>query len=215
MLVDRAIKLAHPSFHSKNLSLIQCTMNRNWYPESFTNRIINQRLSKIRMQSSPHDTFDASRIINLPYATIIHHQLFRLFQQYNITMVTNNKHNISSIIGSTKDIIETQEKANLVYKIQCGDCNAIYIGQTKRRLKIRINEHKNNVKHRDAHHTALSQHSIQNEHTFNFDDVKILNNETYLRKRLILEMIQIKSHIHSINFKTDIDKLSNIYELII
>jgi len=35
---------------------------------------------------------------------------------------------------------------NVVYKILCNNCDFSYVGQTKRQLKTRINEHVKNIK---------------------------------------------------------------------
>ena len=43
----------------------------------------------------------------------------------------------------------TYETKNLIYMIQCNCCNLQYIGETKRRLKDRFNEHRRTIDNRD------------------------------------------------------------------
>ena len=40
-----------------------------------------------------------------------------------------------------KDKIPSFLRSGIVYKFQCGDCNATYYGKTKRHFKVRISEH--------------------------------------------------------------------------
>ena len=47
-------------------------------------------------------------------------------------------------------IVELDKKSDVVYKIPCKDCNASYIGETKRSFKVRTNEHKRAVKNQDV-----------------------------------------------------------------
>lgn len=41
--------------------------------------------------------------------------------------------------------MKAPKQMGVVYKINRSDCNACYIGQMKRHLKIRIKEHLNNI----------------------------------------------------------------------
>ena len=51
------------------------------------------------------------------------------------------------IFKSTKDKIPKEHSSNIVYSVPCkgNECKAVYIGQTKRFLKNRLKEHKNNI----------------------------------------------------------------------
>ena len=51
------------------------------------------------------------------------------------------------------------EKSNLVYEVLCQNCGFVYIGQTKRNLKSRINKHQPAIKFQPPEKSALSQHS--------------------------------------------------------
>ena len=46
-----------------------------------------------------------------------------------------------------KDKSDKWDQTGVVYKFTCKNCPATYIGETKRSLKTRINEHKKNIKH--------------------------------------------------------------------
>jgi len=81
-------------------------------------------------------------------------------------------------------------KNNVIYKIGCKNCDATYIGQTKKQLRIRIKEHKNNIKQDQSKHSVISEHIIN--HSFDWDNAKILDCESKFYKRITSEMIHIK-----------------------
>ena len=56
---------------------------------------------------------------------------------------------------------------NDIYMIQCKLCNLQYIGETKRRLKDRFNEHRRLILSPNSSyiHTAVSEHFLSNNHS--------------------------------------------------
>ena len=54
-----------------------------------------------------------------------------------------------------------------VYKLSCGTCNMVYIGQTSRTFFTRINEHKRDCLN-DTGKSNYSRHLIENNHVFKF-----------------------------------------------
>lgn len=83
---------------------------------------------------------------------------------------------------------------NVVYKIHCRDCDATYVGQTKRATQLitKIKEHKSNIKAHSDLLSEVSNHRLSG-HEFNWDDIFILDKECTYRKRLISEMLHICS----------------------
>ena len=62
----------------------------------------------------------------------------------------------------------TCETSNVIYMIQCTKCNLQYIGETKRRLKERLNEHRRPIINTSSYNpTAVSRHFITGNHTVN------------------------------------------------
>ncbi|EFN64872.1 hypothetical protein EAG_06537, partial [Camponotus floridanus] len=71
------------------------------------------------------------------------------------------------------------------------NCDASYVGQTKRHLETRLREHKNNAG-QPFKPSVITDHIINENHSIGWDEIKILDHEPHYFKRLISEMIFIK-----------------------
>jgi hypothetical protein len=91
------------------------------------------------------------------------------------------------------------------------DCDASYVGQTKRQLGTRIKEHKNNFKLDPSKYSVITEHILEFDHTFDWSNVRILDSESNYRKRLISEMIHIKEQKNGINLMKDTELLDGAY----
>jgi len=56
----------------------------------------------------------------------------------------------------------------LVYKINCSDCDQIYIGHTKRYLITRIKEHQQNMKYETNNYSVVTDHRLSLNHNFDW-----------------------------------------------
>jgi len=87
----------------------------------------------------------------------------------------------------------------------------MYVGQTKRQLRTRINEHRNNIKQDHSKHSVISEHIINYNHTFDWENTKILDCEPKFYKRIVSEMIHIKEQKVSLNLNSDTELLDKTY----
>jgi len=53
---------------------------------------------------------------------------------------------LDTIVKKGKDKLDTQQETEIVYRINCKNCDKAYVGQTKRHLATRLKEHKNNIR---------------------------------------------------------------------
>ena len=102
-------------------------------------------------------------------------------------------------------------KNNVVHKISYRDCDASYVGQTGRKLKTRIAEHRNHIRYNTSARSVITEHRRQLDHEFKWDEVEILDEEPSYRKRLVSEMINIKKQKNGLNLQTDTDGLHKAY----
>jgi len=70
----------------------------------------------------------------------------------------------------------------------------------------RIKEHKNHIR-RAATHSVITDHRLNDNPEFDWDNVEILDNERYLSKRLISEMLHITRQNNSLNLQPDTEFL--------
>jgi len=100
----------------------------------------------------------------------------------NLAFLILNK--LNHFIKVHKDPLPNEQKTNVVYRINYLDCNASYVGQTKRQLITRIKEHQSNIDNPSANLTVVSEHRLAG-HEFDWNNVSILDNEPHYIKRLI------------------------------
>lgn len=114
-----------------------------------------------------------------------------------------------------KDKKLKSEESNLVYKIDCKNCEKCYIGQTKQFLEKRIKQHEYDCKitnFNKSEKTALALHHFNNNHIFDFQNSKILDKEINFIKRNLSEMIFITLHNNTTNLRSDTQNLSTLYK---
>jgi len=74
-----------------------------------------------------------------------------------------------------------------------------------------LKEHINNIKSHVIEHSVVSEHILNHDHEFDWNNVIILDSEPQYYKRLISEMIHIKEQKNGINLKTDTELLDEAY----
>jgi len=118
---------------------------------------------------------------------------------------------LNKFIRVHKDVLPVSSRFNVVYRINCLDCDASYVGQTKRTLNTRVNEHKSHIRRNSTQLSVITDHRQKSGHEFDWDNVKILDVESNYNKRLISEIIYIKKQKHGLNAQTDTALLDPIY----
>ncbi|UYV67583.1 hypothetical protein LAZ67_5001295 [Cordylochernes scorpioides] len=87
---------------------------------------------------------------------------------------------------------------NSVYSLKCSNCNSIYIGETGRRIKDRMDEHYRNIRNNEPK-SLIVQHIRQTGHSFNTSHPHAYySNINSKFKRLIVEALLSLKH-NSIN----------------
>uniref|UniRef100_A0A8D8PPG1 GIY-YIG domain-containing protein n=1 Tax=Cacopsylla melanoneura TaxID=428564 RepID=A0A8D8PPG1_9HEMI len=82
----------------------------------------------------------------------------------------------SNFFSNLKDSIKKDDNSGIVYQLDCKDCPSTYIGESGQFLKKRMYQHRYDIKN-DKTTTALATHAFENNHEFNFDEVKIVEKE--------------------------------------
>ena len=220
-LVDRAILLSDQKFHSSNIEIVKEILINNSYPVFFIDKCIKQRLKEIKYRVVPLENDIATdndfpkNIISIPYIKDCTDGIRSILSVCGFHVVHTVPMKLNNIIRKGKDRLDCMKQTELVYKIDCIDCEATYIGQTKRHLETRIKEHKTDIRKHANNHSVISKHRLDFNHEFDWSGTKILHKEQNLKKREIAEMFFIKKHTQAINLQKDTENLTTLYDKII
>jgi len=128
-------------------------------------------------------------------------QYFKNISFCKLAFTCYNKFN--KFIKVHKDPLPVASRPNVVYKINCQGCDTSYVGQTKRILNTRVSQHRNNIRKSSPQASLITDHRLEFNHEFDWDNAELLDEEINYNKRLISEMINIKKQRQSLNLKKD------------
>jgi len=214
-LVDRVLRLSHPKFHKENLDRVIKILLDNGYPLFLIFNTIRRRIF-LRLNHSQTSQKEAiakqTQFFTIPFVSTIAKKLVKYFKSISFTNLAFTCFNkLNNIIKAHKDVPPCLARTNVVYKISCSECEATYVGQTKRTLGTRIGEHRSHIKRNSAQPSVITDHRLATNHEFDWENVKILDVERNYKKRLISEMIHIKKQKSGLNSQQDTDLLDPIY----
>ena len=219
-LIDRVLYLSHPKFHSDNFKFIMEILIKNNYPIDFIFRTIRDRIkSVIQKINIPNNVHNDQKNRNdrgpsyftVPYFDNVSNKFRDITRDIDVRISFFSLNKLNNIIKTHKDKLSHTSHSNIVYKINCNDCNASYVGQTGRQLNTRIKEHRNHINRNTSTKSVITEHKINFQHEFDWDNIEILDHEPNYHKRLVSEMIHIKRQKNSINMQTDTESLHQSY----
>lgn len=216
----KVIELSDARFIDECKDVISNTLRKNHYPDKLITKAINCSLSHRSRPSTGHDDTVPLRTIYRsitycpPTSTCIKQQIES--KNTNIKVVQKPPRKLGQILYSNmKSKIEILRKRFVVYKINCLDCDGCYIGHTGKRLEQRIQDHKNDCRLRrsNGYGTALSSHSLELQHSFDFANPQILDIERNKSKRELIEVLHIRTHPNVVNYKVDSTRIHPSYDI--
>ena len=93
---------------------------------------------------------------------------------------------LPQLLTYIKDRDKPRNRQGAVYKINCSDCLASYIGETGRNLATGLTEHKRAARKGDVNNHIAEHHWLTN-HTIDWDSAQCLTYSTNYFQRLTLE----------------------------
>jgi len=115
---------------------------------------------------------------------------------HRISTAVHSHTTLRNVLVNPKDIMGDEEKVEVVYKIQCKNCNQSYIRETGRPLGIRVKEHRKEVdsitgaftKAEKIRDTSICKNQ---QLQIDWDNMKVIDQETNRFGRQIRETIWI------------------------
>ncbi|KYQ59927.1 hypothetical protein ALC60_01023 [Trachymyrmex zeteki] len=210
-LVDKIIRLCHPRFQQNNLIKAINIFLNNGYPLDFIFSSIQKRIKFHINKSGTVEKKIKEKFFTIPYVSSVSERFAPIANRCHCKLAFSIPNSLNKFIKKGKDQLDPLCNQNVVYKISCDDCEASYVGQTKRQLKTRLHEHVSNINKKSKSPTVITSHRIDQNHNFDWDNVEILDREASFNKRLISEMVHIKRQTHGLNKQNDTESLPESY----
>ncbi|XP_058445678.1 uncharacterized protein LOC131426919 [Malaya genurostris] len=200
---------------------------RNNYPSSLVNRLINRFVNKPNVDNRTDG--DQTVFRSLHHVDSLTPALAKVIKrnQRNVRLGFKCLKTNASLFSKLKDPTPKLIRRNVIYRIPCIDCDSSYIGLTTQQLKQRLSGHRSLIQRYkkfklsdsektesnidEFKKTALMVHMIDNEHSFDLNKTRILDQENRTNALQILEMCHIFTDSSTINFRTDTHNLNAVY----
>lgn len=134
---------------------------------------------------------EKTRWVRLPFLGRSSQNLARILKNYGFRTAFYSLHTLRNLY-TPKDPTPLLQKSG-VYKIECGDCDAVYIGQTGRALGERIAEHDSDA-NTERPESAFARHIVATGHRKTNKNVSLLHYSPKGRVLNRLEEIEIIKH---------------------
>ena len=116
---------------------------------------------------------EPSKRIVLPFNRVLVKGLEKIFHKQGLQVAYKNNNTLKNLLGNPKDKEDELSRAG-VYKIQCPECEAYYIGMTKRDIFSRFKEHLSSFNNVRPGTSCVADHISFTGHMFQTADVSLL-----------------------------------------
>lgn len=204
-LVNRAFRIcSNITFFDSEIKFLKQFFINNKFPLHVINNIFRITLQHIYNPKPLETTVPRKQLyFNLPYlgnqSNIIKRKLKELvrkfYPQLNLIVHFKTTNTIKNYFPY-KDKIPSSIVSNVIYKYQCRECSASYIGETQKQLKVRVSQHKG-ISFRNPstilstqENSSILNHNLETNHEILTENFEILSKSTKFDLR-ILESIFI------------------------
>ena len=130
-------------------------------------------------------------LMMIPYVAGLSEDIRRICRRFNIKVIFRSGRTLRSMLTRVKDTLPLDKQSNVVYQIPCS-CGMVYIGETKRRLEIRVKEHKDACKKGLMEKSAIAEHAWTHRHPINWDEMSVMAHARGQGELLLKEAIHIQ-----------------------
>jgi GIY-YIG catalytic domain len=186
------------------LKLLRDVLIINGYPQRLVRKTIErsqERESKkeiLKMMATVDEGPDEEEenyygVLHAPYMQNFTERIARELKKFNVGWVLKKRDSIRSKVQALKPSSETVDRKGVIYRIDCEDCNASYIGETGQMLKERLNQHMDDVKNRKDTNGVFQHLRTHKRHKVLWDKTSIIDAERNWDNRNIKEALFINA----------------------
>ena len=198
-LIYRSLRICDQEDIKHEEHIIEAALIKNNYPKFKVSRESYKLKGKLNSNNRNSNNNDQNcKFFSAPYIKGCSEKAGRIFKKFGIKLAHKPTKTLRSELCNNKDKIETQNRAGVIYKLKCNDCDANYIGETGRQIKERMQEHKKDIETKKPC-SKVAMHVENTGHSFNFQNISVLDSCESTRVRKQLEGVYTYIHKDTIN----------------
>ncbi|CAH2094625.1 unnamed protein product [Euphydryas editha] len=186
----------------KELNLIYHMAQANGYNNNIVNNIIKKQKSmriKKDLYSTAPDKINKYKS-SLTYFGTVSERIAKTLKAHDLHVAFRTNNTLKNICNG-KDKVNNKQKSG-IYKLECSDCKATYIGQTGRKFETRYKEHIAAVRNNQPQKSHFAKHLLDSGHKLSSDhSYKILHTCDKGLRLSMLEQLEIIKHNNNNQFK--------------
>ena len=132
-------------------------LESNGYPKT----VIHQHWRPSPTPAPPPSLDMPKATITLPYVCHLAESIRRILVPLNVRVCFRPHRTLRQSLVQLKDRTPPEKKAGVVYRIPCGTCGRVYIGQTGRTFDQRLKEHKRALTSGNPAQSAVAEHAME------------------------------------------------------
>ena len=96
-------------------------------------------------------------MIVIPYVEKVSEAIVRIMKKHNVPVAMKPWKTLKDLLVHPKDKQDKEDITECVYKVPCANCDKTYVGETGRKLGVRLHEHKTEVESKTKRAYTRSQ----------------------------------------------------------
>lgn len=185
--VDRLISIPMSGENfEKELNHIKHLAVKNDFKPDLIDKLVRRRLRKRLSGNDITVERKEDYWCAIPYIGNLSNKIGQILNKAGIRLAYKRSQSLGDYLSNLKDPIDMLERSG-VYKIQCGVCSSIYIGQTGRKLGQRYKEHFRKSQASEFRSHLEKAHHHSGEHT-----VSLVHTQRKGKSLNVLEAMEIK-----------------------
>ena len=143
---DRAHSICHPRKVQQEMDHLNQVFQVNGFPENLVKKtLMTHALLRTAETSEPQQLDKAPKTLCTPYIKGLNEKIAKVCVPLGVKPVFRPKKTLKRELMQVKNRTPEQKQTGVVYEIPCKDCSEVYVGETKRTLKVRLTEHRQAV----------------------------------------------------------------------
>lgn len=155
----------------------------------YSNRYIKSSFVKKNLKTGDKEVKGS---LVIPYVKGLSEKIRRIAASFGLRTAFHSRLTLERLLCNRRPDIEMLDRKNIIYSIPC-ECGYEYLGETSRPLRVRLEEHKKNVKRGNTASSKLAEHVWEKQHHILWDNVKICDTETKWFERRFKESVLIST----------------------